>query len=723
MRHTTKGFNRAAGISALVALLLAGGVAGPVSAQESGAPATKQAKQSPPPLGPAKDFKLPPIQEKRLANGLRVLVIEDNEQPIVSLNLMIKSGATAEPRDKSGLAQLAAALATKGTTTKSAKDIAEAIDSAGGALGVNAGWDSTIASTTVLANKTDLAAALLADVLINPAFKDEEIDRLRTQTLSALQVANANAGTVADEVFDRAVYGDLPYGRPIGGTADTIRAIKRDDLVAFQKANYIPNNATIAIVGAIKPQDAFALVEKHFGSWAKGQVAAAKPMAAQATKRRVIVVDKPDAVQTEIRVGLPAYARGDADYFAGSVTNWILGGAPFSSWIEDELRVKRGLTYGAGSQFDARLLAGAYQVETNTKTATTVEAVHVILDQLDRIRRDGVTQNELKQREGALAGGFLLRLETADAVAGRLLQAELYGLPANYLDTYTSSLQAVTVADVKRIAEKRIRPDELVIVLVGKAAEFEDKLKDLGPVEKIPFDEVDVMAADMRRAKAMAPVANAADAKAGLELANKVIAASGGEAYVKQKSIILKGSGTISPGPQTFPAKSITIYQVFPNKERIEIDLGIIAITQASNGEIGWVNQGGQVQDNPNQSKDSEYYGVDVLRKLGQDGWSARILPDMEVNGKQTKSFAITYKDGQETTFFVDSQTFLPSKITYQTRQAEIAVYLSDYRDVSGIQIPFAFEQWVQGSKLLVATFTEAQVNTDIDSKLFEKPQ
>jgi zinc protease len=349
MSRDTRSLGARAAVSALAGVLT---LAGPALAQGK----ADMKKVQPPPVGPAKDFKLPPVQEKSLTNGLRVIFIASKAQPIVSMTLMLKTGASVEPDDRAGLAQMTAGLVDQGTATRSAQQIAEAIDGAGGSLGVSAGWDSTTASTTVLVNRAELAAELLADVVMNPKFADEEIARARTQTLSSLQVSRSSAGAVANEVFDRVTFGKAPYGRPIGGTAETVNAIKRDDIVAFHKAQYVASNATLAIVGAVTAEEAFALAEKHFGAWAKGTAPVVPAASAAAPgKRRIIILDKPDAAQTEIRIGLPGLSRGDADFYRASVANSIFGGAPFSSRVESELRVKRGLTYGARSRLDARL--------------------------------------------------------------------------------------------------------------------------------------------------------------------------------------------------------------------------------------------------------------------------------------------------------------------------------------------------------------------------------
>jgi predicted Zn-dependent peptidase len=707
-------------ISATLCLMCALVAAAPRAAAQS------KLVDTPPAVRPAPAFRVPPVAERRLPNGLRVVVVENREQPVVSFSLMVRSGGTADPDGKAGLAQMAASLLDQGTATRSAKEIAEAIESAGGSLSASAAWDATTASATVLANRTALAAELLADVVRNPAFKDDEIERIRTQTLNALQVSRADAGTVADEVFDRVVFEGTPYARPLSGTAATVRAITRDDLVAFHRTHFAPDNATLAIVGDITAKDGFALAEQYLGSWPKPDrpgMLALKRLETKPTTTRIIILDKPDAAQTEIRVGHGGFARNDPGYFQALVANAILGGAPFSSRVENELRVKRGLTYGAGSAFDTRRLHGSFQVETDTKTATTAEAVKVILDEIARFRAGGATAEELEQRKNFLTGVFLVSLETPAGIASRLLQAELYGLGADYLATYNQRIQGVTADDVRRTAESRIRPGEFVIVLAGNAKEFEEQVKQFGPVEKIPFDEVDPMSATLRAERPAAAAVSEADAKAGMALAERTIAALGGEAWVTMKSLSLKGTGSLTPAPgRTLPIQSIRSMAVYPDRNFAEIDLGIALIQQGSVGDTGWAKTPQGIQDASGQVKEGRNYGVEVLRRLRQGGLTARPIADAEVDGKAAKGFALVDAEGHETEFWIDAQTGLLLKIAYTNKQGRTEIFLKEYRLVSGIQVPARVEQWRDGNKFLEAVYSDIQVNVDVDPKVFEKP-
>jgi zinc protease len=714
------------------AIAQTGGGARRATAKSTAKAMAKPAGQRPtsaPAVGPARAVKLPPARERRLANGLRVLFLENHEQPVVTMAVMIRSGAAAEPAEKAGLAQMTAGLLDQGTESRTAAEIAETIDSAGGALGASAGWDATTVTTTVLRNRADVAASLLGDVIMHPAFAPEEIDRVREQTLNGLQLSRSDAGAVADEVFEKIVLGGSPYGHPASGTPESVRAITRDDIVAYHKAHFLPNNATIAVVGDLAEKEAFDLVEKSLGAWAKGELPPdPKAVAPEAGKLRIVILDKPDAAQTEIRAGMAGIGRADADYFPAVVTNAILGATPFTSRIESELRVKRGLTYGARSSFDARRLGGTFAVETNTKTATTAESLRVILDEVARLRDTDVPADELAQRKNYLTGVFLVSLETPEAVATRLLQAELYGLGGDYIERYTSRVEAVTPADVRRIATNRIVPDRFVVVLAGNAAGFESEVAKIGTVEKIPFSAVDVGSDTLRRETKLAaggPAAGGApagDPAAGAALAAKTIAALGGEKFTAQKSVVLKGAGSVTgPGGQVLEASSIVSYELYPRKMRTELNLGMFVVTIWSDGERTWLEAAGQRQEITPQVKEMAFYGIDTLRELGTT-YTARGLADAEIDGKTMHVFTVSDAEGHTTTFYVDSKTSLPAKIAYTAAGDAYELRFGGYLESGGLQIPSKVEQWKGGQKQSEFNYTSAEVNVDVDPTLFAPP-
>lgn len=686
-------------------------------------------KATPPSPAPAKEVRFPPFEQKTLGNGLRVVVIEQHEQPLVSLRLQLKAGRTFEPADKAGLAAATASLLTKGTATRSAQQIAEAIDFVGGNLNASTGVESGFANASVTSDQLDLGFDLLSDVILHPSFPQDELERWRRQALSNLQIEQQDAGYLARNAIPRLLYGAHPYGNPSDGTPESLRGLKRDDLVAFHKRRYVPNDAILAVVGDVKPADAFARAEKAFGAWAKGETAQIPPVPAPARGKghRIVVIDKPDAVQTEIHLGQIAIPFRDPDLYVERVYNTVLGGTP-SARLFDEVRRKRGLAYGAGSFFLEPTQPGWFVANTSTKTETTLEALEVTLDVIRSLGKEPAPASELGLAKTFITGSFPLEIETPDGIASKVLEALKYGYGREFLESYNDQISRISAADVQRFAKERVYPDDMAIVLVGKASAFSDGLKKkFGAFETIPAAEVDFLQADLRKPKAEKPAVSAADQTQGLELARKAQAALGGKAFLEQKTQVSKGSGSISPPgmPQPMPIPSVVTYRVLPNKERSEIQLPMGTMVQVFNGTEGWTSLGPQSQDTTAQGKEDQLYGFDILRRAGQSGYTVRPLPApavTDVAGKPVKAVEIADAQGHATRFFLDPQTNLVTKVAFESNgQTTEAVY-TDYRDVSGIKVPFQTNVSQNGQPFVEIKYSDVQVNVPVDEGLFKKP-
>jgi len=354
----------------------------------------------------------------------------------------------------------------------------------------------------VTSDQIDLGFDLLSDIILHPSFAPEEIERWRAQAQSGLRVQEQTAEYLAAGTFDRAIYGAHPYGLPALGTQASLKRISRDDLVAFHKSHYLPNTAILAIVGDIHPAEAFAKAERAFGGWAKAEAVKAPVFSPQPLeKRRIIVVDKPDAVQTQVRVGQVGIAFTDPDFFTAQVYNAVVGGTQ-TSRLYEEVRRKRGLSYGANSTLVRLRQPGAFRASTYTKTESTVETLDTVLAVLDGSREE-VPAAELTDSKTFITGAFPLEIETPDGIAFKVMEAMIYGYGRPFLESYRSRIDAVTPQQVKAFADKRIHPDRMVVVLVGNAKAFTADLeKKYGPVEIIPVSELDLGRADLRKPKA-----------------------------------------------------------------------------------------------------------------------------------------------------------------------------------------------------------------------------
>lgn len=707
-------------VSPLAALLLLAGAL-------AGGAQTTEKKVAPPAPQPAKEIQFPAFEQKTLANGLRVVVIEQHETPSVSARIILPAGRLYSANEKAGLASATANLLTQGAGKRSAQEIAAAIDLVGGDLSAGAGSDTGVGFVRVTSDQLDLGLELLADVILRPTFPAEEIERWRRQALSGLQIQQNDPSYLASAALTRAVFGGHPYGQPADGTPESVRGLTREDLVAFHQRHYLPNGAILAIVGDVNTADAFARAERFFGGWAKGEEPKAPAFQETAPKApRILVIDKPDTVQTQILVGQTGVPYNDPQLYLAEVYNAVVGGGS-NARLYDEVRTKRGLSYGAYSGFDPRRLTGLFLAGTSTKTESTVAALEQVLEVLRGMGEKPVPEQELAGSKGFITGAFPLEIETPEGIAGKVVEAMFYGLGKDFLESYNDRIRAVTAAELQRFAASAMNPAHSTVVLVGNASAFAADLeKKFGKFETVPAAELDLLRADLRRARetaAAAPVSEADRARA-LEILGQARQALGGQAFSEQRSQISKGSGSVTPPgmPQPLPIQSLTVYEVFPARSRTEMTLPFGPMVQASDGQTGWVNVMNRVQEQPELAQE-QYFGFNVLRRFDQPGYRVRPLADAEVNGKPAQVVEIADEAGHATRFFIDPQTHLVLKTGFESGGQTAETVYTDYREVSGIQIPHAMTVFQNGSPMAEMTLTEVQVNPAIDDALFKKPQ
>ena len=460
-------------------------------------------QETPPPPSAPRSVKLPQPVEKTLKNGLRVIVVERAGMPLVTAGLLVKNGAEVDPDALPGVANMTATLLTEGTTTRTAPQIAKEVEALGGRLNSRASWDVSSASVNVMSTRIAPAMAILADVVRNPAFKDEEIERQRQQAIDELSVRLSQPGTIARAVAARVLFGTTPYGHMLTGTPESLARIKRDDLVKFHQTYYRPDNAVLVIGGDIKAQEAFSIAEKLFGDWAKPSTPLpASKFEAQtgtAQKPRVLVIDKPDAGQAAVVLVRRGLKRTDPDYFRGLVANSVLTG--YSGRLNQEIRIKRGLSYGARSSLDVRRDIGPFTAETQTKNESGAEVASLIIAEVKRLSSEAVSEAELTPRKSVITGNFGRALETNDDLVVQVGNLALYGISLGEINSYINNVQAVTAADVQKFAGTRLVASDASIIIVGKASAFLDALRKQFPdVEVIPVAELDLNIANLRRA-------------------------------------------------------------------------------------------------------------------------------------------------------------------------------------------------------------------------------
>ena len=434
------------------------------------------------------ELKLPPVTRATLDNGLRVLVAEYHELPLVEFYVIVGAGAAQDPAGKDGLASLTASSLKRGAGKLSAEELAKAIESLGGQIGAAAGTDGTIVNGEFLAGDFAAGLDLLRQVLTQPTFARDEVRRARDEQLAGIVASLEQPGQVADKCYAAFLYGSHPYGRPLDGRRKTVEKLDRGDVRGFYDRWYHPNDTILVLVGDVSADDAIAKLRAAFGAWKASPDALAPrtPPPAPATARRILLVDKPDATQTQLRFGNMSIARNHPDYLPAQVANTILGGG-FTSKLIEELRVKRSLTYSAYSMFAARLTGGDFRVSTFTKTPTTVETLDLALAVTGEFRAQPPAPKALAKARTFLMGQFPLKLETPEALAGKLAEIELHGLPQDELTTYRSRVARIDAAEVARVSKADIPSmDSVAIVVVGKASEIRAPLEArYGPVQVV----------------------------------------------------------------------------------------------------------------------------------------------------------------------------------------------------------------------------------------------
>ena len=719
-------------------------------------------ERPPQPLA-ARDIKFPPYEIQTLPNGLQVVAVLHHEQPAVSMRLLVRVGTSADQKGKLGLAHLAASLLDQGTTTRSAQEMNDDIDFIGGVMGAGAGTDLTFVQMIVMKDSFEKGLRMLSDMARHPAFSPNEIERQRQQMMSGLQVSLEDPEFIANAVFDRLVYGFHPYGMPETGTPDTIAGLTREDLQAFHAAHFAPNNAILAVVGDVTAEEAFAAARKVFGDWQKHDLTPQTFVDPPDPTRRVIVVNKPDAVQTEVRVGHLGISRTDPDYMAVNLAIRILGGEG-SNRLHQVLRTERGLTYGAQANMDTLKQTGDFEAETNTRSDATGEVLRLIVDEFWRLQRERVGEGELSSAKAYLTGSFPLTIETPGSIAMQVVNALFYGLPLQELQNFRERVNAVTVDDIQRVAQKFLRPDRLSVVLVGNASAFTSQLKGVGfgTFETVELGDLDLMSANFRhtvRARAEAPggagryVAQALqyqqaplasrpatepkaeEGEKAVALLDRAIAAKGGlDALRGLKTLVAKQTLT-NPGMDGSPQFQMTTYLQYPDRMRIETTVAAGVNIQGYDGSQAWLKDKSGVHEQPEGVARQARLGLrrDVVSLLlaAKDGkLTPRLLPDVkdgllaEGGTHLDHVLELAAPDLNPILLYIDPESFLIRKLTFVDNapsQPLVEERFSDYRTVDGLQVAFRASRRI-GTQTVDRWVSEVKTNVDLAPSLFTRP-
>jgi zinc protease len=463
---------------------------------------TVPAQEQPPTPSAPRAAKIPAVVEKKLPNGLTVATVERKNVPLVTVQLVVTSGADSELDEEAGLANLTASMLTKGTRTKTASQIAEAMEFLGGSINSGAGWNNSIVTVTVMSDKLDAAMAIMAEVALTPTFKQEELDLLKSQTLDSLAYNLKQPGFLANYVASKYSFDE----HPAGGTPESIGNLKRENIVNFYKTQYRPNEAVLIFTGDITPARANALAQRLFGKWRNPSVIEKvarmdnePPVkSAETAVRRLLVVDLPDSGQASVnylkllgegRTQFDANNKGKSSgiFYPALVLNSVFGGG-YSSRLNQEIRIKRGLSYGAGSSFSWRTWKTNFGARTQTKNESAAEVAELVMAEIQKLKETSVTAGELAPRKLVLTGDFGRELETTAGLAEAIAALYTYYLPLSELNSHIQNTNAVTDAQIKTFANDLLIDGDLIIV--GDYKIFKDDL-----AKRFPNMKIDVIKA------------------------------------------------------------------------------------------------------------------------------------------------------------------------------------------------------------------------------------
>ena len=661
-----------------------------------------------------------------LNNGMIVYLLEDHELPIIDISVRIRTGSIYESANKVGLAAITGAvMRTGGTTSKTGDELDEILENLAASVETGIGDDSGSASMSVLKEDLDTGLSILADILMNPAFREDKIELEKVQHRSAIARRNDNPGGITSREFGKLIYGaDSPYARTT--EYDTINSITRDDLVAFYQAFFRPNNIILGVLGDFDSEAMRTKIQEAFKEWKPAEIdLPEKPEISEVYRKRVALVNKDDVNQTNIRMGHIGWLRKNENYPALVVMSQILG-IGFSSRLINSIRVEKGLAYSVGNNYGAGYdVPGIFFIACGTKSETTVTAIEAIVAEVEKMRTEEVTNEELKQAIDGFMNSSVFDYDTKGEILSRALRYEYYEYPQDFVEQLMAGIRQVTKADVKRVAAEYLHPDKFTLIAVGKARDFDKPLNTLGDVT-----EVDITIPPP--SPEPVPEAGEEDVAKAKVILTEVIEAHGGLDKLKQvKNIVTKGKMVVNtPGGMMELDGEVTL--VLPTKARFDIKVPAIGMqmSQIYDGQAAWrvMPQGIQplsaafVEE---AKKEIFRESISLLTYISDQEVSAQYLGAEDVKDRMTDVILVSDTPADTLKLFIDQETKYIIKKEYQalTDQgpAEREEFLDDYREVSGVMIAFHTVLVDNGEQSAEITFSEAMVNAEVEESLFEK--
>ncbi len=685
------------------------------------------------PVASYKDIKYPPLRNVKvpqptrveLSNGITLFLLEDHELPTVGMAAMIRTGGRYVPIDKVGLAYLTGrVMRIGGTATRNGDDLDKLLDSLGASVESGIEADAGSMFVSVLKEDVDKALPIFSDVMRNPAFPQEKIDLVKTELRDAIGRRNENSHGIAQREFGRLIYGtDSPYARL--PQYDTVNSITRDDLVAVHKQFYQPENVIIGVWGDINTAEMRAKIEKEFASWPRGGKPKPQPPAVEeAAKLRtgVFVVNKDDVNQSEILIGGVGGKRNDPDYYANVVLATALGGG-FGSRLLNRVRTNEGLAYSTGAAWGAQYdHPGLFFATAGTKSQTTMKALDLVKQELDKIGQSELTDREFSLAKDSILKGTAFDFDSTSKIVLRLMNYEYSGYPSDYLQRFHENIDKVTKADVLRVAKKYWNPGNLAVLIVGKSADFDQPVTPLGKMTSIDIS------IPKPKSAAVAGATPESLAK-GKQLLAKAREAMGGEKLSAVSGVVSKSTLTVTTPQGEMSLKTETTRKGNKSVQKMTTPMG--EIMQGYDGAKVWMKAGGAIQEVPpaaDAAAKDEAFRETIALLASAPSLTAQALGESKLGGRVVEGLLVTDPATKmQIKLFVDPATNLIAGKVYNGAlfgpPGEVEEVYMDFKDVNGVKFPSHAVLSQNGAKRAELKTDEITLNPNVPDSTFARPQ
>lgn len=668
-----------------------------------------------------KELKIPEPSRFVLENGMVVYLLEDHELPLVNVMTYIRTGSRWEPPDKVGLAGITGTvMRTGGTNSKTGDQLDEELETIGGSVETSIGLTSGSARMSVLKEDTDKGLAILADVLMNPVFREDKIELAKIRARDTISRRNDNVNEIARREFSKLIYGaSSPYARH--SEYKTIDNIARADLVAFYKRFFVPKNVILGAWGDFNTADMKAKIEKAFKDWKASETGPPPvPEVGASFRKAVYFIKKEDVNQTNIRIGHIGGKMNDPDYYALTVLGEVLGGG-FASRLFKNVRSIQGLAYSAYGTWRANYdFPGLFIMDGETKSGTTVQAIKAFIEQAEQMTKKEVTDQELQIAKDSILNSFVFNFDTKAEIVNRILAYDYYGYPKDFLMRYKDNVEKVTKADILRVANKYLHPDRMVILAVGREKDFDQPLSVLGDVKTIDIT--------IPKETPQIPAASAENVQKGKQLLSSALKAMGGDKLKALKDITRVNQASIA-SPQGEVTANIETAILYPDKFKQTLRLPGGEVIYVMNGQTGWAKTPQGMQELSESQKNDLAESVfrdtiNLFKNLDGDRITPQFVERADVDGKKADVVLVSNKEGKTVKLYLDATDHLLLKKAYRSTMgapAEVEEMFSDYRDTSGVRIPFKTITKRNGQKFIDASLTDVKINSGLDEKIFRK--